>query len=240
MRVPDVMRILRFEPDEVRIAWLVCAACRDDSTVTLTPRQLAAVSGLTDPASAGALDRLSQLGLLEPVRVTPEGRITSWHLACSFPDPDSSPDPLPDPEKKNRISDPEKKGGDRKEGSVRGGNLDPSTPEALMAVWNQTVRQLPPVAAMNAARRRAARARLAEHPPPFDWAATIRRLEASAFCTGRNDRSWRANFDFWLRPTTILKVLEGIYDDRPAPPVSSRNLAATDAWLAARRRARGE
>jgi hypothetical protein len=86
-------------------------------------------------------------------------------------------------------------------------------PNDLLLLWNATVQRLPKAYALTEVRQRQARARLREFSS-LDWAATIRRLDASPFCTGVNDRGWCANFDFFLRPTTIPKLLEGIYDRR--------------------------
>jgi hypothetical protein len=41
--------------------------------------------------------------------------------------------------------------------------------------------------------------------------AVFTRINALAFCRGENDRGWRANFDWALKPTSIAKVLEGNY-----------------------------
>jgi hypothetical protein len=43
----------------------------------------------------------------------------------------------------------------------------------------------------------------------------VKRIASSAFCTGTNDRGWRATPDWLLRPDTAAKVLEGKYDDLP-------------------------
>jgi len=39
-------------------------------------------------------------------------------------------------------------------------------------------------------------------------------IAASPFCRGENDRGWRANVDWFLKPDTLTKILEGTYDDR--------------------------
>ena len=46
------------------------------------------------------------------------------------------------------------------------------------------------------------------------WTDVLARARASPFLCGENDRGWRADFDFLLRPATIAKVLEGSYDDK--------------------------
>ncbi len=46
-----------------------------------------------------------------------------------------------------------------------------------------------------------------------EWIDIINRISLSQFCTGTNNRSWRATFDWLLQPDTALKVLEGKFDD---------------------------
>lgn len=107
-----------------------------------------------------------------------------------------------------------------------GHTVDSSLPSVadLVQLWNATVVRLPKVHALTADRRRRGRARLQDWPT-LDWAAAIRRLDASPFCTGVNHLGWRADFDFFLRPMTIPRLLEGIYDRRPSVPSSTGRTA---------------
>ena len=43
------------------------------------------------------------------------------------------------------------------------------------------------------------------------------RAQASSFCTGRNDRGWRADFDWLMNENNLVKVLEGKYGGAPEP-----------------------
>lgn len=45
------------------------------------------------------------------------------------------------------------------------------------------------------------------------WREAIARARASPFLAGDNDRGWRADLDFFLRPDSAAKILEGKYDD---------------------------
>lgn len=40
------------------------------------------------------------------------------------------------------------------------------------------------------------------------------KANASPFCTGQNDRGWKADFDFLIRPDKATNILEGRYDDK--------------------------
>jgi hypothetical protein len=65
-----------------------------------------------------------------------------------------------------------------------------------------------------------------------EWRLILGRINASPFCLGQNDRGWKADVEFFLRPDTATKVLEGKYDAKagsaPAAPRPS-----DDGWEAA-------
>ncbi len=87
-------------------------------------------------------------------------------------------------------------------------------PEDLRQVWNADAHEdLPRCLELNEGRRKAATVRLRERSLP-DWRAVVKRISASKFCRGQNDRTWVASFDWLLQPDTAVKVLEGKYDDR--------------------------
>lgn len=44
------------------------------------------------------------------------------------------------------------------------------------------------------------------------WRAAIDRICQSDFCKGRNDKSWLATFDWFIRPDTVARVMEGEFD----------------------------
>ncbi len=46
------------------------------------------------------------------------------------------------------------------------------------------------------------------------WVEIVKRMAASNFLTGKNDKGWIANFDFFIKPDTWAKVVEGNYDNR--------------------------
>lgn len=44
----------------------------------------------------------------------------------------------------------------------------------------------------------------------------FRKVEASDFCKGKNDRGWKADFDWLIKnDSNMVKVLEGKYDNKP-------------------------
>jgi hypothetical protein len=118
--------------------------------------------------------------------------------------------------------------------SQNGSDGDPAPGEGrgadLIALWNATSTNLPPAAA-TPDRLRAAAQRLREQPDLEQWRTACRKINASPFCCGRNERGWRATIDFLLKPGRLTRVLEGAYDDAAA----LRSQAILE-WL----RARGE
>jgi hypothetical protein len=42
----------------------------------------------------------------------------------------------------------------------------------------------------------------------------MKKILQSDFLCGKNDRGWRADFDFFIKPETHIKIMEGKYDNR--------------------------
>lgn len=87
-------------------------------------------------------------------------------------------------------------------------------PNELAAIWNEhTNGSLPKVEKLRATskRYRMAQARLREKPDLPYWTDVAKRISSSPFCQGNNDRGWRANFEFFVRPETHVKATEGVY-----------------------------
>ncbi len=81
--------------------------------------------------------------------------------------------------------------------------------EALLKVWNENCGNLPKAKALNPTRTRSVLARLKEHPDLEVWAKAAKTIAASPFHSGRNERGWIADFDYFIQPKTILKAIEG-------------------------------
>lgn len=112
-----------------------------------------------------------------------------------------SDSPVPSQESKSKSK--------REKRSTPAGTL----PEGLLTTWNQNRGPLPEAKAISGGRATHARARLAEVPDLARWSAAVKRLALSPFATGGNDRGWKADIDFLLRPDTLTKIEEGKYDD---------------------------
>lgn len=97
--------------------------------------------------------------------------------------------------------------------------------DRLMRDWNYMVAvvhtrdnvKLPRVMAIG----KGMRARMAKQRVEDDeWWGQYRKalnvIAKSNFCKGKNDWGWVANFQWFVRPDTVLLCLEGKYDNRDA------------------------
>ena len=99
----------------------------------------------------------------------------------------------------------------------------------MWEVWNIFKdNKLPKILDINASstRGRNASARWLERPEREYWTNVVIGINNSKFCLGDNDRGWLADFEFFVRPDTHLKILEGKYDNlhktRTAEPKATR------------------
>jgi len=101
---------------------------------------------------------------------------------------------------------------------------DGPTPEALMELWNNNrAVLLPECKKLTEKRRKAARARLRQYPNPQDWRKFIGMINNNPFMLGQNKSRWTANFDWFIKEESMVKFIEGRYNNLPAAaPVDSR------------------
>ena len=101
---------------------------------------------------------------------------------------------------------------------------------ALMNTFNTMFGgKLPKVTSMTEKRKKAVKARAAEHGKNAIMTVFNNVLQ-SAFLTGHNDKNWSCDFDWIFRPTNFIKILEGNYngkrsDTNQARRESRKNLA---------------
>ncbi len=119
-----------------------------------------------------------------------------------------------DPRSRDVTRDPspkEKKSNPLPESPSPDGDSTP-LPDRLFAAWNAVAGRsgLRAAAQLTAERRRAIRARLAEHGED-GFRRAIDAAGAAPFCCGKNDRGWRADLDFLLQPRAFVRLIEGFY-----------------------------
>ena len=90
-----------------------------------------------------------------------------------------------------------------------------TSPESFIAYWSSKT-NLPRVRRMTDERKKKLGVRLEEKDFANHWQETIDKISQSAFCTGNNDRGWKASIDWLLvNSTNYVKVLEGKYNNKP-------------------------
>jgi hypothetical protein len=115
---------------------------------------------------------------------------------------------------------------DNKEGDT------PNTPASSSAIffykWNEMAKQCSiPECVETETRKKTLRTRMKEKHFKENWQAALEKVKESSFCNGRNERLWKANVEWFLKPDTVAKILEGKYDfefQQPGkpPPAMSR------------------
>lgn len=109
------------------------------------------------------------------------------------------------------------------------------TPEDLMEAWNRLAPKCRGVRVLSQRRRRMAEQRLREgrkQQPPLDWEAAIIAMNESPFCTGFNDRRWKADFEFLCRPDRALWALEGRFSGAVLSGKANMNVSAMESFVA--------
>lgn len=89
--------------------------------------------------------------------------------------------------------------------------------ETMVAAWKDKLGGLLPVPIkLTAALQRSAILRWRDefHSDQECWLSYLSAIRSSRFLTGENDRGWRADFEWALRPRSVEKVRQGCYDNR--------------------------
>lgn len=90
---------------------------------------------------------------------------------------------------------------------------DELKPEHVVEAWNEAADRcrLAKVAQLTPARRRTLDARIREHAQS-DFRAAIDCIERNTWMHGENDRGWRVDFDWLLKPANFVRAVEGGFD----------------------------
>lgn len=86
----------------------------------------------------------------------------------------------------------------------------------FIAAWNAIGKPFAQIAHWTPRRHASLSSRLAERFFRENWKAALARMKASAFCRGDSERGWIADVDWFLRPGTAEKIIEGKYDGKRA------------------------
>jgi hypothetical protein len=83
----------------------------------------------------------------------------------------------------------------------------------VLSLWNSR-NELAKVRSVTQNRKRAIKARMND---PFfrqNWKEAFQRMLESPFLTGTNDKGWRADFDWFIKPDSVPRIMEGKYDHK--------------------------
>lgn len=96
--------------------------------------------------------------------------------------------------------------------------------KSVIDAWNDMARRtgLGKIRLMNATRSTHLARRL-EEVGVAGMLEAVSKVEVSDFCRGKNKHAWQAGFDFLLQPSSLVKLLEGKYDNREPPRQTFRN-----------------
>ena len=91
---------------------------------------------------------------------------------------------------------------------------EPVPYKKIQELFISTCLSFPKIININGQRKKAVSARWNEYKSIQAFEELFRKAEASSFLKGHNDRNWKADFDWLMKPTNMAKVLEGKYDDK--------------------------
>lgn len=95
--------------------------------------------------------------------------------------------------------------------------------EEIRALYHGICSSYPRVVSMSTNRKKAIAARWKEYSYDLEiFRELFERAEASAFMKGKNDRNWRADFDWMLKSDNMAKILEGKYDGQRRKPAAGQ------------------
>lgn len=96
--------------------------------------------------------------------------------------------------------------------STKTPSVVPFLPEEVI-FWNSQ-ETLPKVQSFSAGRQKSLKARKTDLYFVEHYKEAVVMVTQSKFCMGQNDRGWKADFDWMLRPETVTKIMEGKYGER--------------------------
>lgn len=93
--------------------------------------------------------------------------------------------------------------------------LPPCPFKKIMELYHQICVSYPRIEDIEGERKKAVAARWRKYGDIAVFERVFRIAQASSFMKGDNGRDWHADFDWMMRPSNIVKILEHKYDDKP-------------------------
>lgn len=86
--------------------------------------------------------------------------------------------------------------------------------QQIADLYNATCVSFPALKILSDSRKKSIKARLKTYTVD-DFKKVFELAEGSDFLKGKNDRNWKANFDWLIAEKNMIKVLEGTYENKP-------------------------
>lgn len=145
-------------------------------------------------------------GVTTPAKTPVESRPQN-HTHTHIPTEEGANAPLSENEKPKNDEAEGKDEGEGKRPVIRKAPIDPAP---VAQAWNEMAASngLAQIKKMTEERIKKMRARIDEYGVE-DMVQAIRLIPDRPFCMGENDRRWKVDIDFLLRPGTVAKLIEG-------------------------------
>ena len=86
--------------------------------------------------------------------------------------------------------------------------------QKIVDIYNNTCVSFPRVSILSDSRKKAIKKMLDKYTIE-DFELMLKKAEASRFLKGASDSNWSANFDWMIKDSNMVKILDGNYDERP-------------------------
>ena len=95
--------------------------------------------------------------------------------------------------------------------------------QEVVNLYNQYCVSFPRLKSLSEARKKAIKARMNSGYTLEDFERLFKLAEESKFLKGKNDRDWRATFDWLIKDSNMAKVLDGNYSNKPGKKNGNNN-----------------
>ncbi|WP_100913560.1 replication protein [Pseudoalteromonas spongiae] len=98
------------------------------------------------------------------------------------------------------------------------------SPEQIQKLFNESLGELSQVKKLSESRKRTIRARCKDLKTIADWQSFFTKIFASDFLMGRT-KQWKASFDWILKESNYVKIIEGNYDNKSFSGANNQTVA---------------
>ena len=191
---------------------------------------ISGMMGISEKAFMNARAELKQLGLIDFIPSKKRGECTKYHILY----PTNSSTKYSTKEVQTTVQSTDINKLKQKQKSI-----SDDIPEktdfsdqytTIQDLYNSVCGSYPRLVKLSEARKKAIRARLNTGYTVNDFRRLFETAERSDFLKGKNNRNWRATFDWLISDANMAKVLDGNYENRKkeAEPDATEGRSATD------------